>query len=385
MSDSSKKIEVIVDRVLRSLEESKEDIISIVDNAEKELNDIKNELESIKVRVNTIIDEVEELEKRDRSARYRLIVISKDFNRYGEEDIKNAYDEAKDIQIKLMMKKQEEKILIENRNELERRLKKQDELLERARHLYKNVDIAFKFLRDSLNNINTQLVNFQNREELIFHVLRAQEDERQKMERDLHDGPVQDIANLLYKVEICQRLINKDIGQALEELEGLKRAIKQCIKDLRGIIYELKPHGLSELGFISALKTYISDFEMETGINTEMMVFGIETRLDDEIEIALFRIAQECLSNIKKHSRAKNACVRCEFTSSGVSLVIEDDGVGFDTDIVNNPIKGHYGLLGIRERVALLQGRCDINSSSNGTKISINIPLYDGEFKNGEN
>ncbi|MDI6601147.1 MAG: sensor histidine kinase [Thermoanaerobacteraceae bacterium] len=380
MNDAVEDLENIVDKVLKSIDESKVDVISIVENVEKGLNEIKNELQSVKERVIAIIDEVDSLERLDRSARYRLMVVSKEFNKYSEEDIKNAYDEARDVQVKLIMRKQEERILIEKRNELERRLKNEEELLERARHLYKNIDIAFKFIKDSLNGINNQIVDFKNREELIFHIFRAQEEERQKIAIDLHDGPAQDIANLLYKVEICQKLMSRNIDEAMEELEDLKQSVKQCIRDLRGIIYGLKPHGLSELGFIAALKTYISDFEMETGINTEFTVFGIERRLGDEIETALFRISQECLSNIKKHSKAKNAYIRCEYADRKVTLIIKDDGVGFNTEVMKDSIKDHYGLMGIKERVALLDGNFNIESSTKGTIINVNIPLNGGEL-----
>ncbi len=379
MNNTAEDLENIVAKVLNSIDKSRTDIISILDDAESEHEALKRELESVREKVVTVIDESDDLEKQDHAARYWLMVVSREFNKYGEDDIKKAYDDARDINVRLITKRQEEKTLIERRNDLERRLINEEGLLDKAKNIYKNMDVAFKYINDSVNGITTQLVDFKNREELIFHILRIQENEKQKIAADLHDGPAQSIANLFYNVEICQKLMSRGEEQAVDELEEVKQSVKQCLKELRGIIYGLKPHGLSELGFVASLKTYVTDFEMETGINTELKVFGIERKLGDEAETALFRICQECLNNIRRHSQAKNAYIKFEYSDRGVILNIMDDGIGFDTTVLKTSIKDHFGLIGIRERTALLNGSCNVESSPNGTTVYVSIPLNGGE------
>ena len=380
MNYTAEDLENIVNKVLDSIDTSRADIISILENSQNEFAEIKKELETIRAKVVTVIDESDALEKQDHAARYWLMVVSRDFDKYTEADIKKAYDDARDTNVKLIMKKQQEKTLIMRRNELERRLIKERRLLGKAQSLYKNMDIAFEYINNSVNGINIQVVDFKNREELIFHILRIQEEEKQKIAADLHDGPAQSIANLFYSVEICQRLMTKDQEQVTPELEDIKKSVKQCLKDLREIIYGLKPHGLSELGLSASLKTYVSDFEMETGINTELKVLGTEIKLGSEIEIAIFRISQECLNNVRKHSKAKNVCIKFEYKDNEVILNVTDDGVGFDTGILKDSIKDHFGLIGIKERTALLKGKFNIESSANGTVVCVSIPLGNREL-----
>jgi len=184
-------LDEIVRKTITSLECGKKQIFEIADEARNEWKELEHKLASLKNKVKETIEEVEKLYKLEKESRQRLMIVSKNFKIYTEEDIKKAYDATRDFQIKLALSKDREQHLKAQRNELETRIRKMRNTLERADYLVSHVAVAMNYLINSLMNISNTLEEMQKKELLGIQVIMAQEEERQRLARDIHDGPAQ--------------------------------------------------------------------------------------------------------------------------------------------------------------------------------------------------
>lgn len=378
------RINEILEETICTIENSKEEILDIVEHARKECIKLEKELEEIKKIVNKVIREVDLLEIEEQKSRIYLSTVSKNFDFYNEKDIKDAYDKANDLRIRLLLKREEEKNLIEKRGAVELRLKSAREVYKKAENVGKSVSVASEYLQGNMDEILLTVDDLNKRQYLGIKIIEAQEEERQRLARDIHDGPAQSMANIIVKTELCERLMDIDQVRAKSELENLKVIVKDTLKDVREIIFDLRPMSLDDLGLIPTLERYIYDFSEDTGIETSLKIIGTEYKLEPAIEVAIFRIIQESLNNISKHSRATNASVIIEFTRERLNLSIMDNGIGFDleeVDKLHSRKTGGFGLMNIRERAELLEGKLQIKTSPDtGTKLNIYIPIIKEEI-----
>lgn len=368
----NKRLENIIERTIQVIESSKEQIFDILEKAKEEVRKLEIELDELKVEVFNVIKEVELLEKKEKKCRLKLAYVSKQFNSLSEQAIREAYENAKEAQVELALKRREEKELIEKRNDVERKLIDNKAIVEKAEKLASQISVALTYLNSDLKEMNIQFEELKDRQALGIKVIEAQEEERKRIAREIHDGPAQTMANVLLKSELCEKLITKDIEQAKLELKNLKNIVHQSLKEVRKIIYDLRPSSLDDLGLIPALSRYIMNFNNDSGIYVDFIVLSDYRRLSPEIEITCFRVVQEALTNISKHSKAKTASVKFEFGNRFISIIIKDDGIGFEKE----KIERGYGLLGMKERVQMLNGKFEVSSSRNkGTQIYVSIPL----------
>lgn len=372
------RLNEIIKETVDIIEKSKEEIFSIAESSRNECRLVEEELEKVRVVASELIKQVDSLEKLDKECRYQLMIVSKNIKEYNEEDVKRAYDKAKDLQVELITKKAEEQLLIQRRGELERRLKIARDTASKAESLVSKVGVAMGYLSGGLQDLSIQLEDIKQKQYMGIKIIKVQEDERKRVAREIHDGPAQLIANLVIKTELCEKLIDKDKEKAKEELGSLKGFLRSSLSDVRKIIYDLRPMSLDDLGLVPTLQRYISNYVEENNIFVDFLVFGDPKPLKPVIELAAFRIIQEALTNIKKHSGAHNAGVRVEFTSEQLNLLISDDGKGFDKSQLKaaRGEDGGYGLLSMKERVELLNGKFDVKTAhGKGTKIFVSMSL----------
>ncbi len=208
--------------------------------------------------------------------------------------------------------------------------------------------------------------------------IRIQEKERQRIACDLHDSVAQDLAALLIKQElILESLAEGSFKDAAGEVETSIRILKSTIQNVRNISYNLRPPSLNEFGMVHAMSRLCENFFKDDGIHVSFISSGMKNkRFDYTTEINLYRIFQEALNNIRNHAVPKNVMVSLVATAEHTTLSIRDDGVGFDTaDRLHNAIQERrMGLKGIEERVNLINGQFDLNSSPHqGTEIVVRI------------
>jgi signal transduction histidine kinase len=170
----------------------------------------------------------------------------------------------------------------------------------------------------------------------------------------------------------------QDILELRKRVEGIKDLAVRALDEIHNMIFDLRPSLLDDLGLIPAINWYAESKLGSLGARVRIEIGGDERRLEPQVETALFRIVQEAITNIAKHANAENVAISLDFESDSVTIEIEDDGNGFDvqqTLQAARPEDG-FGLLGMSERVALLDGRLEITSEpSNGTSIKVRVPV----------
>lgn len=218
----------------------------------------------------------------------------------------------------------------------------------------------------------------QNRAEALREALRAREEERRKIARELHDHTSQVLTGVSAKIEAAMASLPPASDPIRDLLAGTRQALTGMIVDLRAIIHELRPPMLDDLGLVAAIQWHADEYLTKAGITTRFETEGKQQKLAAERETGLFRIVQEATTNIVKHSQATQASIRLEFGRNSVSLTVEDNGTGFDATKVTGSAQRHcgMGLLNMRERAEMLDGDLKVRSrSGRGCTVSVVIPI----------
>jgi signal transduction histidine kinase len=213
--------------------------------------------------------------------------------------------------------------------------------------------------------------------ELFNHkIIRAQEEERKRIVRELHEDTVQLLAIIQMELEVLSRSPAVQSNDACEKLRYLQSNTNHAMQDIRRFSYALRPGELDHLGLDAALEQLTEETNEQMGFAVEFQVSGETRRLDNDIELVLFRIAQEALNNTQKHSHATAATVKMEYLLERIRLTIEDNGNGFDQAKESDSAvhSGRLGLIGMRERAHLIQAEFTIESRpGNGTTIAVEL------------
>lgn len=378
-----------LDRVIKNainvMESSKYQIFEIAETSRIERESLTRELEEVKAETSVTIELVDKLEKDYKRSRIRLTEVSRDFNRYREEDIKTAYESAIAMQMQLTVAREKENHLKTRRNDLQQRIKNVEKQVERAETIVSQMNVVLEYLSGDLNQVTRILESAKNRQLLGLKIILAQEEERKRIAREIHDGMAQTLANVVLRTEIAERMLVKEqFGSVREELVDLKGQVRSGLEEVRKIIFNLRPMAIDDLGIVPTLRKYVQDFEEKHKIRTQFTLVGRETRFPSGLEIAMFRLVQEAFSNVLKHAKATYVSVEFTIDREQVKIHLVDNGIGFDVEQTELRItKGNnFGLLGMRERVELLEGKMDIFSEKgSGTKITMHIPISGAENK----
>ena len=205
----------------------------------------------------------------------------------------------------------------------------------------------------------------------LARVVDAQELERKRLARELHDETGQSLTSMLLALRAIEKAKTSD--EAQEATDRLREQIVETLHDVRRLAVELRPKALDDFGLVPALERLTTTFSEQTAIPVEFEAMLGDTRLAPAVETALYRIVQEALTNVIKHSRAARVSVLLRRKPDSVAAVIEDDGQGFDVDETRD---GGLGLVGMRERIELIDGRLAVESSSSGgTSVVAEVPL----------
>jgi PAS domain S-box-containing protein len=240
---------------------------------------------------------------------------------------------------------------------------------------YRGEPVSLVFLRDI-----TERKLAEDRIHWLTHeMIRVQENERQRISLELHDRVAQDLS--IVKILTNQFLHTRDdadSSQAVEDIAKISNALQHAINTVRNLAYDLRPPEIDDLGLVQAIFHYCEDFSDRTALAVDFSSAGLEnTTLDSDTEINLYRLIQEGLNNIHKHAEARRATVKLVKAYPNIILRIKDDGKGFDVN-ARRAVSTHekrMGLQSMEERVHLLDGKIDIQSSPmRGTKITIRIP-----------
>ncbi|MET3655750.1 sensor histidine kinase [Sporosarcina sp. resist] len=368
-------LETIFSSMVRAMDNSKNDIFIISEQSRQSFVDMKKELATVKSDISQAITEGDYLENMTGHSRKRLADVSKNFMNYSEEQVREAYEVANDLHVRLSINRMEEKQLRARRDDLDRRLVALLDTIERADQLVNQVATVINYLTSDLKNVGEALENARHKQDFSIRIIQAQEEERKRLSRDIHDGPAQMLANVMIRTGLIEKIfVEKGPQPALGELADLKVMVRNALYEVRRIIYDLRPMALDDLGLIPTLRKYLSTIEeYEKNVEIHFQNSGQEQRFQTNFEVSVFRLVQESVSNALKHGKSKDIWVKTEWLRDIMNIIIKDNGQGFNQNEVKDK---SFGLIGMRERIDLLKGDMTITSTpGNGTMIHFRIPL----------
>jgi len=391
--ESSKKIDIkglkllqqldeVFSQITETLQKSLEDIFEINQNCEKQCIQLETEIQEINQQIEQVIEIGNKYERLARQARLRLMEVSKLFDVTTEENIKNAYDTAQALQIKLQQARQQESFLKLRREEIENQIRQYRSIFKKAENLLNSTSIALKLMQSSADKLSDTIEQVNRKNQLELWIVETLEAERRKIARELHDGPAQSLASMLIRLDLIMRMIPEDDIHIRHELQNLKAIGTESLTDVRSIMYDLKPTLVHDQGLSNTFKDYFNEYEAKYDFVIDYVVFGQQRQYDLALEVGLFRLVQEAITNVRKHAGVNKALVKMEDSGSLLTVVIKDEGCGFDPDEISQQ-RESYGIMGMKERVQLFGGELQILSQpGEGTQIIIKVPL-EGEADNG--
>ncbi len=376
MDFQAEAIDRVVKNAIEVVENSKFQMFEILESARDELNTLNQELQYVMKETVETLKKVDLLELSYRRSRIRLTEVSRDFVRYKEEDIREAYEKATQLQLDVMIYREKEMYLKARRDELQKRTRNVENSVERAESIGSQMGVVMEYLSGEISQVSRIIESAKNRQLIGLKIIVAQEEERKRIAREVHDGPAQLLANLVLRTEIVERMIIKqEFKMVQDEIIDLKGQVRASLEEIRKVIFNLRPMALDDLGLIPTLRKYIHDFEEKTKIRTLLETRGKEHRLSSAMEAAIYRLVQEGLTNVAKHAESSYVVVEITYQAQMVKIVVQDNGCGFKIEQLEEKSNEHFGIIGMRERVELLDGRMEIDSKLNeGTKIMIHIP-----------
>jgi two-component system sensor histidine kinase DegS len=301
--------------------------------------------------------EVQKLTQRNAIVTTRLQQAQAQFDSIPRADIRAAYDAALDAQQRLFVMRGQLDKLQSDRAQFGN----YKALLERVLQV------------ESGGQQESRSKGTSSTGQTVEMMIRAQEAERQRLARQMHDGPAQALSNFILQTEIAMRLFDVDQAKAKEELATMKSSATTTFKKVRDFIFELRPMMLDDLGLTPTLTRFVEAFKEQAGMDIRLTVSGLEQRLEPYLEVMIFRAVQELLSNAQRHSQAVQVWVQIDASDVDVKVSVDDNGKGFNVETVDE--KGGMGLKVIRDRVEMLGGQMEIDSTvGKGTRVSFEIP-----------
>ncbi len=247
----------------------------------------------------------------------------------------------------------------------------------KADYLAVKNDSRFKYCVSTWVDITEEKRLADNMQFYIAEVIRAQEEERRRIARELHDSTVQELAMVCADcAEMCKDK-NLPVGVS-GQLKRIRNDVKKILEEVRGFSHDLRPGILDQFGLLPSLELLVKEMNRAGDLKCSIQLLTSEQRMSPEAELQLFRITQEALRNVRKHAQATEVVINIEFTDDSMTLSIIDNGVGFNVPGVLSSLarRGKLGLLGMNERTNLLGGRFQVKSYlGKGTKISVQVPV----------
>lgn len=337
-----------------------EELAGSMPDIRAELEETVRSLREITLMIEQSQMELNKLTQRNGAITTHLQQVQKQIGQLPEEEIRMAYDSALDAQQRLFVM----------RGQL-------DKLQSDKQHLEKYKLVLERAGANGGADSGAAASGAAGKGQLsgIEMIINAQEAERQRLSRQMHDGPAQALSNFILQTEIAMRLLDADPAQAKAELGSLKSAAMGTFQKVRNFIFELRPMMLDDLGLIPTIRKYVDAFKEQTGLDVSVTVTGTERRIEPYLEVMLFRAVQELLGNAARHSQANTLKLQADMGNELVRISVDDNGRGFDADVVKE--SSSLGLKLIRERTEILGGGFEIDSApGKGARISFFVPVH---------
>jgi two-component system sensor histidine kinase DegS len=325
---------------------------------QSELEDSGRALKEITLMLEQSRVELGKLTQRNTAVNTHLQQIHDQIGKLPSEEVRTVYDSALDAQQRLFQMRGQLEKLQSDQNHLEH----YKEMLERLKGATGKGGLGGNGKSDRSGMAGVEML------------VNAQESERQRLSRQMHDGPAQALSNFILQTEIALRLLDIDPVQARNELNSLKISAMSTFQKVRNFIFELRPMMLDDLGLAPTIRRYADTFKEQAGVEVSLMISGKDRRLESYVEVLVFRSMQELLSNAVHQNQATVVKIQLDTGDQAVRLSMDDNGNGFDTDAPTK--ESNLGLKLIEDRVTMLGGKFDIDTApGKGARVTLTIPL----------
>jgi two-component system, NarL family, sensor histidine kinase DegS len=337
--------------------------------AQQEAERLAGELREIELIIRQNQVEVDKLSQRDSSLSGQVKSMESNLDGYEKNDMRNLYNLVIEQRMRMIMMRQQ----------LEGLQTKQQLLKDRQQQNIKLAQTLAQRPKHEAGHSGGRVAGLgaNDAQSMVSKIIQAQENERLRVSRQLHDGPAQSMSNLVLRAEICERWMEADVNRAKSEITGLKSMVNEILQETRRFIFDLRPMILDDLGLLPTLRRYIKDYVEKNKVEVNFLPSGRERRLPTHVETAIFRIIQEALINVAIHANAAHVQVVLDLGDSAATVTVEDDGVGFDINKLSLELQQKsLGIASMGQRIEMLGGQISIDSTmGRGTRVMALIPL----------
>lgn len=383
----------LLSNTIDTIEDNKTQIFDIYQNTRSEVDDARDRLAELRNRVAETIERVDGLTQEEQRAKQRLAEVSRNFADHTEDEIRKTYEAVSIIQINLAIEREKEQSMRVERDKLEIRLRYLYNVVARAEHMALSIGSVLSYLSTQVSGVLWKIEAVQKDKFVGARIIKATEEERYRISREIHDGPAQDLANVLFTTTIAERLMDQDMAEAKNTLVEMREEIRKCLTSVRQIIFDMRPMALDDLGLPQAVEQLIRLFGERGKLRGTFSIEGAHYTLPKHVEIAIFRIVQEALNNVVHHAKTDKVRVRMHYTDQALTVLIADDGVGFDVNRLpeqtentdetadaldmetQRRLRGrHFGVIGMEERAKIIGAAIQILSEpGKGTKVHLRV------------
>jgi two-component system sensor histidine kinase DegS len=336
-----------------------------IEDSQARFEKTQREVQEIGLLVEQSQGEIEKLAQRNTNVTARLHQMQAHFDTVPREDIRENYEAALDAQQRLFtMRGQLEKLESDHKH-----------LQDNAAYINRALELL-----GANPDIEIEEESPQAKGGVMGKIIQAQEEERRKISRQIHDGPAQVLSNFILQTEIAVRLFENNPEKAREELDSLKEAASTSFAKVRDFIFELRPMMLDDLGLVPTVKRYAEAYKDKSGLEINVVSTGQERRLEAHREVILFRVVQAALANTRDHAQATQVKIVIDIDSDNIRVTMEDNGKGFDPEIIHQDEYITHALALVSNQIEELDGSIEIDSKpGEGTRIAVVLPSSDSK------
>ncbi|MDR1915924.1 MAG: sensor histidine kinase [Synergistaceae bacterium] len=367
------KLQSVLDRTHEFLGSSIDHVVGIRDDVMIGLRDLYDELNSVRKEIRDVLAANDSVTEAYKQARRQLASAEED---HDYEAQAKAYEEAERYMRLRASFEERERYLRRRRDDLEREKVRMERIMGHSTNMMGKLRLAVGILKSRLDSLDSIKSAGDMRATAL--ALQFAERENKRLAREIHDGPIQQFAASLLSFEYLEAVVQKGDHEAINvEIGRIKAQLREALVDFRAFLIQLQPLGL-EKGLGRAITRLAENYRERHGVNFEVDSTQDEDSFPSVLRSNVFRIVQEAASNALRHGGAKHIKVKYGYTDRDLTLVIEDDGCGFDVDSgkMSAAERGSYGLANMSERVHFVNGTLNIESKiGNGTRITLRVPL----------
>ncbi len=362
----------MVDREIRADSRPRDELI---DSLTQEVKRIRDKLSELRVQVDQTQLVVDREQQRNNDVFTELRTVQDNIETVPRQDIRVKYDEAIEARFRLTTMRGQLEKFVSTRDQLDQELTLLRDMLQRLQ----GVDMLPMSSGGASEDNKESGKGSLN----IVRIIQAQEEERQRLARQMHDGPAQSLTNFILQAEICQRLFDRNPARAAEELDNLKSVASVTFQKVREFIFDLRPMMLDDLGVVPTVRRYVDSFREKNDIEVKLDIFGDERRLATHREVMIFRGIQELMAMARDYASPTSVSIRLDLGNTAVKIVVEDNGRGFDAEAAFSGEENYQdprvqSLITLKEKFELIRGTVAITSNeAEGTSVRMELPIND--------